>query len=236
MRDHLTHAIEDYLKTIYDLSIIHGRASTTQLAKSLGVTPASVTGMLQKLAAAEPPLVDYQKHHGAVLTTEGKKLALEILRTHRLLELFLHKTLGFSWDQVDAEADQLEHVISGEFEERIAQALGDPTHDPHGDPIPTRDLEMPSHAKLCLCELQPGQRGTIQRVRDHDAELLRYLSERGVVPQAAFKVIEHSPFDDNLTLELEGQKNYIVLGPRVVHQIFVETDEENYPTSETTQR
>ena len=234
MRDHLTHAIEDYLKTIYDLSIVQGRVSTTQLAKSLGVTPASITGMLQKLAASEPPLVDYQKHRGVVLTVEGEKVALEILRTHRLLELFLHKTLGYSWDQVDAEADQLEHVISGEFEERIAQALGDPTHDPHGDPIPTRDLEMPSHAKLCLCELQPGQRGTIQRVRDHDAELLRYLSERGVVPQAAFKVIEHSPFDDNLTLELEGQKNSIVLGPRVVHQIFVESDEEDQLTGEAT--
>ncbi|MBE9524603.1 MAG: metal-dependent transcriptional regulator [Chloroflexi bacterium] len=232
MRDHLTHAIEDYLKTIYDLSVIHGRASTTQLAKSLEVTPASVTGMLQKLAAAEPPLVDYQKHRGVVLTTAGEKVALEILRTHRLLELFLHKTLGYSWDQVDAEADQLEHVISGKFEERIAQALGDPTHDPHGDPIPTRDLEMPSHAKICLCELQPGQQGTIERVRDHDAELLRYLSERGVVPKAAFKIIEHSPFDDNLTLELEGQKKHVVLGPRVVHQIFVEPDEENYLTSE----
>ena len=232
MRNHLTHAIEDYLKTIYDLSIIHGRVSTTQLANSLDITPASVTGMLQRLAVSQPPLVDYQKHRGVVLTIEGEKVALEILRTHRLLELFLQKTLGYSWDQVDAEADKLEHVISGEFEERIAQALGDPTHDPHGDPIPTRDLEMPSHAKLCLCELVPGQRGTIQRVRDHDAELLRYLSERGVVPKAAFKVVEHSPFDNNLTLDIEGQKNPVVLGPRVVHQIFVETDEENYLTSE----
>jgi DtxR family Mn-dependent transcriptional regulator len=236
MRDHLTHAIEDYLKTIYDLSRLQKRASTTQLAKALDVAPASVTGMLQKLASAQPPLVDYQKHHGAVLTTEGEKLALEILRTHRLLELFLHKALGFSWDQVDAEADRLEHVVSGEFEERIAQTLGNPTHDPHGDPIPTRDLKMPSHAKLCLCELQPGQRGTIQRVRDHDAELLRYLSVRGVVPQAVFKVIEYSPFDDNLTLEIDGQKAPIVLGPRVVHQIFVETDEQSYPTDEAAQR
>ncbi len=234
MRDHLTHAIEDYLKTIYDLSITQGRATTTQLAKSLGVTPASVTGMLQKLAAAQPPLVDYQKHRGVALTTDGEKVALEILRTHRLLELFLHKTLGYSWDQVDAEADQLEHVISGEFEERIAQALGDPTHDPHGDPIPTRDLEMPSHAKLCLCDLQPGQRGTIQRVRDHDADLLRYLSERGVVPRAVFKVIEYSPFDNNLTLKIKGQKNPVVLGPRIVHQIFVEPEKENQLANEAT--
>jgi len=225
MRDQLTHAIEDYLKTIYDLSRSNERASTTQLAKALDVTPASVTGMLQKLAAAQPPLVDYQKHQGAVLTAEGEKIALEILRTHRLLELFLHKTLGYSWDQVDAEADRLEHVVSDEFEERIAQALGNPTHDPHGDPIPTRDLEIPSHAKLCLCELQPGQQGTIQRVRDNDAELLRYLSERGVVPKAAFKIIEHSPFDNNLTLQIDGQKMPIVLGPPVMHQIFVETDE-----------
>lgn len=227
MRDQLTHAIEDYLKTIYDLSTLQERVSTTQLAKALHVKPASVTGMLQKLAAGQPPLVDYQKHHGVALTPDGEKIALEILRTHRLLELFLHETLGYSWDQVDAEADRLEHVVSGEFEERIAQALGNPTHDPHGDPIPTRNLEMPSHAKLCLCDLQPGQRGTIERVRDDDAELLRYLSERGVVPKAAFKVVEFSPFDNNLTLLLDGQKTPIVLGPRVVHQIFVETSEDN---------
>ncbi|MEN8173145.1 MAG: metal-dependent transcriptional regulator [Chloroflexota bacterium] len=226
MRDQLTHAIEDYLKTIYDLSILHGRVTTTQLAKALEVTPASITGMLQKLAAAQPPLVDYQKHYGVTLTSEGEKIALEIVRTHRLLELFLHKTLGYSWDQVDAEADRLEHVVSDEFEERIAQVLGDPTHDPHGDPIPTRDLELPSHAKLCLCELQPGQRGTIQRVRDHDADLLCYLSERGVVPNAVFKVIDQSPFDNNITLKIDGQKSNIVLGPRIVHQIFVEIDEE----------
>ena len=182
MRDTLTHAIEDYLKTIYDLSQMGGRAATSQIAEVLEVRPASVTGMLQKLAAATPPLVDYQKHRGVALTPEGEKVALETIRHHRLLETFLHETLGYDWDAIHAEADRLEHVISEEFEERIAQALGDPTHDPHGDPIPDRDLRMPSHATTRLSELRAGQRATIERVRDSDPELLRYLSERGVVP------------------------------------------------------
>ena len=224
MRDELTHAVEDYLKTIYDLSLNYGRASTTQIAEVLNVKAASVTGMIQKLANTTPPLVEYQKHRGVVLTSDGEKVALEIIRHHRLLELFLHQTLGYSWDEVDAEADRLEHVISEEFEERIAHVLGNPTHDPHGDPIPTKDLEIPTHATLCLSHLLPEERGTIQRVRDTDPELLRYLSEHGITPGASFKVIGYTPFDGNLTLQINGDTKPIVLGTRITQQIFVEKD------------
>ena len=224
MRDLLTHAVEDYLKTIYDLSLNYGRASTTQIADILDVKAASVTGMIQKLASTTPPLVEYQKHRGVVLTSDGEKVALEIIRHHRLLELFLHKTLGYSWDEVDAEADLLEHVISDKFEQRIAEVLGDPTHDPHGDPIPTRDLEIPTHATLCLSHLRPDERGSIQRVRDTDPELLRFLSDHGVVPQASFAVTGYTPFDGNLTLLIDGKDTPVVLGTRITQQIFVEKE------------
>ncbi len=222
MRDQLTHAIEDYLKTIYDLSSTHGRASTTQIADVLEITPASVTGMIKRLAASHPPLVEYQKHRGVVLTDEGEEIALEIIRHHRLIELFLYETLGYSWDEVDAEADKLEHVISEEFEEKIAHALGDPTHDPHGDPIPTRELKMPIHATIRLSDLRKGQTAEIQRVRDSDPELLRYLYERGLTPGVQVTVDAYSRFDDNLTLNMSDGPDRLVLGPKITRQVFVE--------------
>jgi len=171
-RDNLTHAVEDYLKTIYDLTRSGERASTNQIAERMAVTPASASGMIQKLAATAPPLVEYEKHHGVLLTEDGEKIALEIIRYHRLLELFLQETLGFSWDQVHAEADRLEHVISPDFAERISQVLGEPVHDPHGHPIPTRDLKLPpDETTLSLQNLRPGQQAYIRRVEDDDPGL-----------------------------------------------------------------
>lgn len=225
MGGHLTHAIEDYLKAVYELTTTHGRATTTQLAEILGVKPASVTGMVQRLAASEPALVEYRKHKGVQLTQAGKRVALEVVRHHRLLEMYLHKKLGFSWDEVHDEADRLEHVISEEFEERIAEALGEPSHDPHGDPIPTRDFKLPDSDAVSLSDLRPGQRGTIQRVRDNDPELLRYLSERGVVPQAEIEVIDHSPFDDNLEIMVKGRKENLILGLPITLQIYIDVEE-----------
>ena len=224
MRDHLTHVIEDYLKAIYDLSASSGRATTNQLSERLGVTPASVTNMLQKLAATEPPLVEYRKHRGVILTPQGERVALEILRHHRLLEMFLHQTLGFGWDEVHAEADRLEHVISEELEERIAASLGDPRHDPHGDPIPTRDLHLPHSTAQTLAQLRPPQQATIERVRDADPELLRYLSDLGLVPEARLTVLDYSPFDNNLRIQIQGRAEPVVLGRNVTSQIFVEVD------------
>ncbi len=222
VRDSLTQAIEDYLKTIYDLTEEFGRASTTQIAERMGIKPGSVTGMLQKMAGATPPLVDYRKNRGAALTPEGRRAALEVIRHHRLLELFLQESLGYSWDEVDGEADRLEHVISEDLEERIAQALGDPLRDPHGDPIPSRDFHLPPHSSLRLSELRAGQRAQIQRVDDSDPELLRYLGSLGLTPQAWLTVLDHSAFDDNLSLQVEGRAEPVVLGPRVTSQIFIE--------------
>jgi len=220
MRRSLTHAVEDYLKVIYELTVSHGRVSTNQIAERLGVTPASVTGMLKRLAVSEPPLLDYRKHRGVMLTAAGRQAALEIIRHHRLLELFLHERLGYSWDEVHEEADRLEHVISEDLEERIAQTLGDPLHDPHGDPIPTRDLHMPAAPETRLGDLRRGQQALVHRVKSDDPAFLRYLSEIGLTPQARIAVLEHSPFDGNLRL-LIGERE-VVLGPAVTQHIFVE--------------
>ena len=222
MRKNLTISIEDYLKSIYELTLAEERASTNQIAERMGVTPASVTGMLKRLAANDPPLLDYQKHHGVELTEEGKQVALEIIRHHRLLELYLHEMLGYAWDEVHEEADRLEHVISEDLEERIAQALGNPQLDPHGDPIPTRELSLPIQDWVQLGDLYPGQRATVQRVADENPELLRYLSSIGLTPQAKLEVVAFSEFDGNLHLQV-GDKT-LVLGPKVTKQIYVEVE------------
>ncbi len=223
MREKLTYVIEDYLKTIYDLTLESGRATTNQIAEAMGVTPASVTNMIQKLADTDPPLLQYQKHRGVTLTPAGEKIALEIIRHHRLLEVFLHQTLGYGWDEVHEEADRLEHVISEEFETRIAESLGHPHLDPHGDPIPTSDLQLPDSTMISLNAIQPGQHATIRRVRDSSPELLRYLYSIGLTPGSRIIALELSPFDDNLHLQVEGIEQVIVLGPKVTSQIFVET-------------
>lgn len=217
----LTQAVQDYLKAIYSLVGEEGRASTNDLAHELRVSPASVTGMIQKLAVIDPPLLDYQKHRGVALTQYGRTAALKIIRHHRLIEMFLYETLGFSWDEVHEEAERLEHVISDRLEERIAESLGDPTHDPHGDPIPTRDLSMPPSLSIRMSELRAGQVAVVRRVRDSDPQLLRYLSNLGIVPGAKFRVRDYSTFDENIQLELPDGKD-IVLGPRVTRQVYVE--------------
>lgn len=222
MRAELTHAVEDYLKAIYELSLEDERASTTKLAEMLSVTPASVTGMVQKLAGMESPLIDYQKHRGVSLTPDGMHVALEIVRHHRLLEMFLQEKLGFTWDEVHDEADRLEHVISEGFEDRIASELGNPAFDPHGDPIPTPDLQVPPAIGLPLSEVEPVRRATVRRVRDSDPDLLRYLSQLGLVPDAELEVLERSPYDNNLTVKVDGQQDPVVLGPIVTRQVFVE--------------
>jgi DtxR family transcriptional regulator, Mn-dependent transcriptional regulator len=218
----ITQSVQDYLKIIYDLTRSDARASTNEIAEAMGVKPASVTGMIQKMTHGESPLVDYQKHQGVVLTQHGEKIALEVIRHHRLLETYLHETLGFNWDAVHDEACRMEHVISEEFEERIDQALGNPTFDPHGDPIPDHDLIMPPHTTTSLEKLQPGQQATIQRVRDRDADLLRYLAKHSLIPGTNVTLLEHSPFDGNLSLQIANQEQAIVLGPGVAGQIFVE--------------
>ena len=218
----LTPAIEDYLKIIYDLNVQHGRASTKQIAAALGIKPASVTGMIQKLAAAEPPLVEYKKHHGVSLTANGKHAALEVTRHHRLLEQFLHETLGFPWDEVHAEAHRLEHVVSEGFVERMAVFLGNPEYDPHGAPIPSSDLKIPVISSISLGELGVGTQAIIQSVPDNNPQLLRYLGKNGVIPNAVLTVLEISPFDQNLKIHVTDQPDPVVLGPSITCEIFVE--------------
>ncbi len=224
MPPNLTQSIEDYLKAIYELSQRGERASTTDLAAYLNVSPASVTGMIQKLSSTEPPLVEYQKHRGVTLTEAGEKVALETIRHHRLIELFLHQILNYPWDEVHDEADRLEHVISEKFERAIANALGHPEHDPHGDPIPGPDLTLPKATATLLADLRPPQYGIVKRVRDTDPELLRHLSEIGVVPDAAIEVTAYSEFDGNLELNLPGLNKRVVLGPRITNQIYIDLE------------
>ena len=220
MRHNLTQAIEDYLKAIYEITLSDERATTNQIAERMGVTPASVTGMLKRLATNDPPLLEYRKHRGVELTPAGERVALEIIRHHRLLELFLHEQLGYSWDQVHAEADRLEHVISEDLEERIAQTLGDPRIDPHGDPIPSRELHLPLDTLLPLGELRQGQRAIVQRVRNDDPSLLRYLDSIGLTPQVYLTVLDYSSFDGNLHLQIADRK--LVLGPAITPRVYVE--------------
>jgi DtxR family Mn-dependent transcriptional regulator len=218
-----TQSVQDYLKRIYELTESGFPASTNDLANRLNIAPASVTGMLQKLANSTPPLVVYKKHQGVTLTKNGEKAALEVIRHHRLLETFLVRTLGYSWDEVHFEADKLEHVISEDFEARMAKALGNPTRDPHGELIPTADLTMPADDSCPLASLRTGETATVKRVSDDDPALLRHLREIGIIPEAKLTVKNYSEFDGNLTLQVEGQKSNIVLGMAVTSQVFVES-------------
>lgn len=221
MERRLSDAVEDYLKIIYHLSRGEDRVSTGQIAEELAISPASVTDMVQRLAAENPPLLDYKKHQGVALTEVGMKAALETIRHHRLLELFLHEVLGFSWDQVHDEAERLEHVISEEFEERVAAVLGDPQRGLHGEPIPSRNLEMPDQDCCNLLDLRPNQQGKIQEVSDNDPGFLRYLGSQGLVPGVEFEVVDYSPYDDNLHIRILERNVDLVLGASVTSQIQV---------------
>jgi DtxR family Mn-dependent transcriptional regulator len=217
----LSQATQDYLKHIFELTETGVPASTNDLAKRLGVKPGSVTGMIQKMASSEPPLVDYLKHQGVTLTQEGEQAALEVLRHHRLLESWLVQSLGYSWDEVHEEACRLEHVISEDFEARMAAALGNPERDPHGDPIPTAELVMPSDEALPLSSLRPAQRAVVLRVLGEDPAFLRHLEGLGLVPGAKLEVSSYSSFDNNLTITVHGQPS-TVIGLAITSKIFVE--------------
>src|SRR6201992_641326 len=190
-------AVEDYAKAIYALEERDAQpVSTTALAERLGVTAASASGMVKRLG--ELGLVTHRRYHGVLLTDQGRRVALEVMRHHRLLELYLFESLGVPWDRVHEEAEVLEHVLSEELEELIAAKLGDPTHDPHGDPIPTRDLKIEEGSTASLQTLHPGDRATFTRVSDSDPEMLRFLAARGIAPGEELEVIDKQPFDGPL--------------------------------------
>jgi DtxR family Mn-dependent transcriptional regulator len=216
----LTAAVEDYVKAIYMLEGSGEAASTNALAVRLDVTPSAVSGMLRKLGALG--LVEHEPYHGVRLTERGRLVALEVIRHHRLLELFLVESLGMGWDEVHAEAEVLEHVLSDELEELIAAKLGDPTLDPHGDPIPSRELAIADDVGTSdLYQLEPGDHGTFVRVSDADPEMLRYLTERGITPGARLEVIERQPFDGPLSVRVG--KHVHVLGAALARAIRVQT-------------
>ena len=192
-------AIDDYAKAIFALqSRADEPVSTSALAERLGITPGSVSAMLKKLD--ELGLVAHEPYRGVRLTPEGRRLALEIVRHHRLIELFLAESLEMSWDRVHDEAEVLEHVLSEELEALIAAKLGHPTIDPHGDPIPSAELELEERATRSLESLEPGDRGTFVRVSDSDPRMLRYLAECGIAPGDHFEVGSRQPFGGPLFL------------------------------------
>ena len=193
-------AVEDYAKAIYALQSRAGGepVSTNDLAERLGVTPASASSMVKKLA--ELGFADHVPYRGVGLTADGKRLALEVLRHHRLLELYLAEHLGVPWDRVHEEAESLEHVLSEYLESRIAAKLGDPTHDPHGDPIPSESLAIEEGDTRALGDMQAGERGRFIRVSDSDPEMLRYLGERGIAIGDELEVLDRQPFEGPLTV------------------------------------
>ena len=222
-------AIQDYLKAIYVLHQEHGQATTSLLAEHLRFAPASVTGMLQKLAQLD--LVSYTPYHGVALTDRGQRLALEVLRHHRLLELFLVRELGYSWEEVHAEAEVLEHVISETLEARIAARLGHPTADPHGDPIPSTDGTLPVSTCQPLPHLSLGTTGRITRVTDQHPDRLRYMADLGLVPGAIITLQARAPFDGPLTLGIGNATHH--LDSRMAQAILVQEVEIEEDISQT---
>ena len=222
----LTQAIEDYLKTIYKLqhSDEHGgRVTTSVIASRMEVAAASATNMIKKLA--ELNLLIYTPYHGVELTASGEKIALETIRHHRLIELYLSQALGYSWDQIDAEADRLEHAISEEFEDRIDEALGYPTVGAHGEPIPTKQgqIDHPKYSRLS--ELQDGQSAIIRRVSDRNSQMLRYMENLQLRLGTRVEVTAKAPFNGPLQLKIgAAEEKEVSLGLEVADSIFVETD------------
>ncbi|MCY7344828.1 MAG: metal-dependent transcriptional regulator [Pyrinomonadaceae bacterium] len=215
----ITPVVEDYLKAIYSLRQSDESVRTVALAARLNVKPPTVTAMLKTLADLQ--LIRYEPYRGVELTETGEQIALEVVRHHRLIELYLVEALGFSWDEVHDEAEVLEHFISEKLEARIADYLGNPTHDPHGDPIPNLDGTLPDTTTHTLADFSPAAREIrVVRVRDQNADRLRYLAEIGLVPQATVKIVAVEPFDGPVTIQVGRKK--IALDRQLARLIFVE--------------
>ena len=214
-------AIENYAKAIYALEERgEGAVTTNALAERLHVTPASASSMVKKLD--ELGFVTHVPYKGVKLTEGGRRVALEVLRHHRLLELYLAESLGVPWDRVHDEAEVLEHVLSEELEALIAAKLGNPTRDPHGDPIPSAELEIEEGETECLAELEPGARGVFARVSDSDPSMLRYLAELGITPGERFEIVGRQPFGGPLFARFGGQVQ--ALGGDLAAAMRVEVD------------
>ncbi len=215
-------SVQDYAKAVYALEVREGEAvSTNDLAERLGVTPGSVSAMVRKLS--EVGLAEYERYRGVRLTAQGRRVALEVLRHHRLIELFLAEELGMSWDRVHAEAEVLEHVLSEELEQLISARLGDPRVDPHGDPIPTPAFEIDEGETHSLDELSPGAVGRFVRVSDSDPEMLRYLAEQGIALGDRLEVTGRQPFGGPVFVRFGGHEQ--PLGGELARAMRIEIEE-----------
>tara|TARA_A100001037_G_scaffold210166_1_gene188356 strand:- start:1875 stop:2570 length:696 start_codon:yes stop_codon:yes gene_type:complete len=222
----ISHAVQDYLKAIYKLQNGHeadGSVNTKVLSDHLDVAAASATNMVKKLA--EMKLVAYTPYKGFALTLSGEKIALEVIRHHRLLERYLADSLGYSWDEVDAEADRLEHVISEEFEDRIDAALGFPKTDPHGDPIPAKDGSIQKQDTRRLSDIEMGETVVIRQVSDESSEMLRYMDDLGLRPSATVLVKDRAPFNGPMLVSIDDSGEHS-LGLEVAGNIFVSAMDE----------
>ena len=217
----ITAAMEDYLKVIYRLSEDGEKISTQGIAERLGVAAPSVTGMIKRLA--ELNLVRHERYREIALTPAGQKAALEVVRHHRLLELYLAEALGYSWDEVHDEAERLEHTISEEFEARIDRALGFPTTDPHGDPIPSVSGTIHRISEERLSSLSSGESAMISRVSDSSPEKLRYLAAMGMYPDTEIQLVERMPFDGPLRVRVGGDEH--IVGQELANSIHVQRDQ-----------
>jgi DtxR family Mn-dependent transcriptional regulator len=209
-------AVQDYAKAIYSIG---GEVSNSAIAERLGVSPASASAMVKRLESLG--LVVHRPYRGVTLTDAGERVALEVIRHHRLIELYLAQALGMPWDRVHEEAEVLEHAISPQLSELIAAALGNPKRDPHGDPIPTPEGQIEERPTRSLAELEPGDAGTLVRVSDSDPEMLRYLSQRGITPGDRFEVTDKQPFDGPLSVRFGDQEH--VLGGALAGAMRTET-------------
>jgi DtxR family transcriptional regulator, Mn-dependent transcriptional regulator len=203
----LTRSVEDYLKAIYQLSPEGRAASTSEIAHLLALSAPSVTGMVKRLS--EHGLLEHVPYRGVQLTEEGRRAALRMVRRHRLIEAYLVEFLGYTWDTVHAEAERLEHAVSDTMIERMAAALGNPTVDPHGDPIPAADGSIQELSCTALTDIPVGQTVEIHRVHESQPDRLRYMASLGLKPGAQIRVVDRQPFDDLVTIEVEGIQHVI---------------------------
>jgi DtxR family transcriptional regulator, Mn-dependent transcriptional regulator len=210
-------AVQDYLKAIYQLGGARADVPTSALADRLAVAPASVSGMVKRLN--EQGLVSHRPYRGVRLTRRGARQAVEMIRHHRLLELYLAKVVGMPWDKVHAEADALEHVISEDLESRLDELLGYPTEDPHGHPIPSARLDLSEDRHPTLADVESGARCIVRSVSDHSPELLRYLDELGLRPGVAIDVVEVIPFGGGMRIRVDGSE--VVMGAEAAHAVGV---------------
>lgn len=224
----LTEPVEDYLKAIYELETRFGAAATSDVASALEVAPASVTGMIRRLASQG--FLDHVPYRGVQLTALGRRAALRTIRRHRILETYLTRVLGYPWDRVHDEAERLEHAASDDLIDRMAAALGHPTADPHGAPIPTADGVVDERSHRTLADLAVGEQARMVRVSDKDPSLLRYLAEIALQPGAEITLVARAPFDGPLTLRVGARESAV--GPNLAAQVLVDSMTATTPASD----